>query len=107
VICQAGRRTTLSKLIDKCRMMHHVVLAPSKSIAVEATAACLCAEDHCLDDPIGIFGTAARFSCVLDGLPVWNLNALRIEANWHALGRWNDAPDFGGGAARGWLGGLV
>jgi len=56
---------------------------------------------------IGIFGTAARFSYVLDGLPVWNLNALRIEANWHALGRWNDAPDFGVGAARGWLGGLV
>jgi hypothetical protein len=101
--------------------MHHVVLAPSNQPPLKplrlAYARHVLEEivpsfqalpkDQRLDDPVGIFGTAARFSYVLDGLLVWNLNALSIDANWHALERWREAPDFGVGATRGWVGGLV
>jgi hypothetical protein len=34
-------------------------------------------------------------------------NAPRIEANWYAPQKWNDAPDFGGAATRGRIGCLV
>jgi hypothetical protein len=81
--------------------MHHVVLAPSNQPPLKPLRLVdaryvleeivpsfqALSEDQCLDDPIGIFGTAARFSYVLDGLLVWNLNALRIEANRQCVGK--------------------